>query len=890
MAQAAHHVYLPEDKVPLPPPDAKVSTTACDYCIVGCGYKAYTWPLGKEGGPKAIQNAFKVDFPVGVNSGKWISPNMHNIVHVDGKPHHLVVIPDGDTKVVNIGGNHSIRGGVLAQKCYNPNKPSQDRLLHPMMRVRGTLQAITWDLAFEVMAGISRHVLDRHGTEAWAMKTYSYQYFENTYAISKLAFGAIGTPAYAPHDKPGPGPDTPGLDWAGIDAFSASYEDFGEADVIYFAGVDPWETKSVLFTTWIMGGKNPAKKLIFALPRKTTGVAYGESRGGLFLPVIPGTDVVLHLAIIRVILENGWEDKEFIEKWTSNQWEIDSGFGRGPRNTPVEWFTTWGRYGVGFPEYKKWILGYKYAELQMAEQITGVPTESIRKAAEMLAKPRPDGSRPKASFMLEKGIYWCNNLGNTTSFAAMGLICGAGNRPGRVISRGGGHQRGWMGGASYPRILSPEKFPGRRKKEIDLDRWVVDGHVRFAWVIGTTWLQAMAASQGLIDVFESMTRGNPNHIKGFDPQAAIDALRKRVDSGGMVVVHQDIYPVDPIGTQFADLVLPAATWGEVDLTRCNGERRLRLYSKFYDAPGEAKPDWWIIAGFARKMGFEGFEWKDSNEVFEESARFGRGGVLNYYPLVVKAKQEGKRAHDLLREYGTEGIQTPIRMVGGKLVGTKRLHDPTLVLGPPEGPTTHHKWLTSFDTHTGKAILLRSYWEDFQDFFEAVKPVGDELWVTNGRINELWQTGFDDLRRPYIMQRWPHQFIEIHPEDAKARGIESGDLVAIENDNVLVQTGGYLGVDDNELSFTELQKAGHIKSTTGSFSAVAIITDAVRKGVAWAYFGFTGNPPNAVVPRVPDPVTNRYRFKLGKGRITKIGESPYKRSFTAMSFAPRTIIG
>ncbi|MBI2553483.1 MAG: molybdopterin-dependent oxidoreductase, partial [Candidatus Rokubacteria bacterium] len=638
----------------------------------------------------------------------------------------------------------------------------------------------------------------------------------------------------------------------------------------------------------IMKGANPDKKLIFALPRKTTGAAWGERKGGLFLPVIPGTDVVLHLAIIRLILENGWEDKEFIEQWVSNAWEIDTGMGRGPRNTPVEWFTTWGRYGVAFGDYKGWILGYKYAELKTAEQITGVPADAIRKAAEMLAKPRPDGSRPKASFMLEKGVYWCNNLGNTTSFAALGLICGAGNRPGRVISRAGGHQRGWMGGGGYPRGLSPEKFPGRRKKEIDLDRWVVDGNVRFAWVIGTTWLQAMAASQELMDVFETATRKNPHQIRSFDPKGAIAALKERVDSGGMVVVDQDIYPVDPIGTRFADLVLPAATWGEEDFTRCNGERRLRLYARFYDPPGEAKPDWWIIAGFARKMGFKGFDWKDPNEIFEEAARFGRGGVLNYHPLVVRAKQEGKRAHNLLRAYGTEGIQTPIRLVGGKLEGTKRLHDPTLRLGPPEGPTVHQKWLTAFDTHSGKAILLRSYWEDFQDFYEAVSPRGDELWVTNGRINEMWQSGFDDLRRPYIMQRWPYQFLEIHPEDAKPRGIESGDLAAIENDNVLVQTGGYLGVDDADLSFTELRKAGHIQSTTGSFTAVAIVTAAVRKGVTFAYFGFSGNPANSVVPRVPDPVTNRYRFKLGKGRITKIGESPYKRSFTSMSFAPRHI--
>jgi len=888
MSRQVSHFYLPEDRVPLPPRDARVATTVCDYCIVGCGYKVYTWPLGREGGPKASENALKVNFPAAVNSGKWISPNMHNVVLVDGRPHHVVVMPDGDAKVVNIGGNHSIRGGVLAQKCFNPNKPSQERLLHPMMRVRGTLQPIAWETAFEVMAGVSRYVLDRYGEHAWAMKTYSYQYFENTYAIAKLAFGAIRTPAYAPHDKPGPGPDTPGLDWAGIDAFSASYEDWGAADVIYFAGVDPWETKSVLFTTWIMGGTNPNKRLIFALPRKTSGVAYGEVKGGLFLPVIPGTDAVLQLAIARVILEQGWEDAEFIEQWVSNAWEIDTGMGRGPRNTPSEWFTTWGRYGVGFADYKKWLLGYQFAELSTAQQITGVPAGSIRKAAEMLAKPRPDGSRPKASFMLEKGIYWCNNLGNTTSFAALGLLCGAGNRPGRVISRGGGHQRGWMGPAGYPMGLSPEKFPGRRKKEIDLDRWVVDGHVRFAWVIGTTWLQAMAASQELMDAFARMTRQSPHQIGSFSPKAAVDTLKRRVDAGGLVVVDQDIYPVDPIGTQLADLVLPAATWGEEDFTRCNGERRLRLHSKFYDAPGEARPDWWIVAGFARTMGFEGFDWKDSNEIFEESARHGRGGVLNYYPLVVKARREGKRAHDLLRNYGTEGIQTPIRLVGGTLVGTKRLHDSTLQLGPPEGPTVHPKWLTAFDTHSGKAILLRSYWEDFQDFWEAVKPVGDELWVTNGRINELWQSGFDDFRRPYVMARWPYTFIEIHPEDARPRGIESGDMVAIENDRVLVQTGGYLGVDDGELSFSQLVKAGAIRTTEASFTAVAIVTDAVRRGVTFANFIWPGSPANSVVPRVPDPVTNRYRFKLGKGRITKVGESPYKRAFMAMSFAPRPI--
>ncbi len=67
-----------------------------------------------------------------------------------------------------------------------------------------------------------------------------------------------------------------------------------------------------------------------------------------------------------------------------------------------------------------------------------------------------------------------------------------------------------------------------------------------------------------------------------------------------------------------------------------------------------------------------------------------------------------------------------------------------------------------------------------------------------------------------------------------------------------------------------------------------MTDAVRRGVVFGIFLWPSSPANSVGPRVPDPFTNRYRFKLGKGRITKTGERPFKRSFTSMSFAPRPI--
>ncbi|MEE8448082.1 MAG: arsenate reductase (azurin) large subunit, partial [Thermodesulfobacteriota bacterium] len=689
--------YLPPDKVPLPPPDAKVFTTACDYCIVGCGYKVYRWPLGREGGPKAYENAFGVDFPSDVLHGKWPSTNMHNIVMANGKPHHVIVIPDADIQVVNIMGDHSIRGGAIAQKCYNPGKPTRDRLKQPMIRVHDLLYPVSWDLALDVMAEVSKYVLKKYGAHSWAMRMYSYQYFENTYALTKLVLRYIKTPAYAHHDKPtGTGSDTPGLRDAGIDPFSASYEDWSQADVLFISGTDPYETKTVMFNAWIMKGIAKGMKLIYALPRKTSGVVYGEKYGGLALILYPGTDTILQLALARIILLNGWEDKEWLSKNIANKWEIESGFGQGTRNTPWQWRTTWDKFGTDLEGYKRWILGYKYAELKTASEITGVPANQIERAAEMLTKPI-EGKRPKASFMLEKGNYWSNNYLNTASLAALGLLCGAGNRPGQVISRGGGHQRGMMPGGRYPIEKSPEKYPGRRRKALDLDRWVKGGNVRFAWCVGTTWLQAMGGTTSLIDTFNRMTRLNPNQVKSLDKDHIIEVLKKRADSGGMVLVDQDIYPVDPLGTKYADIVLPAATWGEENFSRANGERRIRLYQKFYDPPGKAKPDWWIAAQFAKKMGFEGFDWKDSNDVFEEAARFGRARRTNYHPLVWLAKRTGKKGHDLLREYGTTGIQGPIRYEDGRLVGTKRLHDETLKLGTPQGPTVHMKWLTKFNS-------------------------------------------------------------------------------------------------------------------------------------------------------------------------------------------------
>ncbi len=895
-AENSQPFYQPEDQVPLPPKNAEVITTCCDYCVMACGFKVYRWPVGApSGGPRKNQNALGLNYPLRPGQGGWVGPNQYTQGKWQGKMHHIAVVGDHKSRVVNVGGGHSIRGGCIAQKVYNPQKPTQDRLQHPMVRINDLLMPVTWDFALDIAAAVSKHVIKMHGESAWAMKYFSYQYFENTYALTKLALKAINSPAVAHHDHPSFVNSVPGWVDIGYDIFSASHEDFALADCILISGTDPFETKTTLWNHWILKGINGNHtKVIMINPRRTAGVAYAEKHGGLHLDILPGSDTAVHMAIERVIVENGWQDTEFINRWVANFWETDSGFGQGTRNTPWQWRTTWGKFQVkGFEDWKEWLLAQEESKVEVAARIAGIDPAKIYRAAEMMAKPKDSGERVKTSICIEKGLYWSNNYLNTASIGTLGAILGCGGRPGQVMTRLGGHQRGGVSGGKYPTWKSPYKAPGRRRHRLDLDRWLEAGHVRFAYVVGTTWIQAMPGSAALEDVFKRLTKFNPHQVRSFDKQTVIDTLKRRVDSGGMVIANQEIYLRDPIGNQYADIVLPAATWGEENFTRANSERRVRLYGKFCDAPGEALPDWKIAALLAQKMGFTGFDWKDSNEVFEETCRFSRGSRKDYNAIRVVARRKGMRAHDFLRGFGTRGLQAPLLLDGDRIIETKRLHDYNRRDIPDTGPeasTIHNKRLLAFKTQTGKLNLVKSPWNLWADFYEFMQPKGDELWVTNGRINELWESGFDDYeRRPYTQQRWPMNFIEIHPVDAKVRGIESGDLVSVESHRVPVQKNFNLGVKSDDMWFSGLMKDGHIELVSGAYSAIAMVTSAIKQGVAFSEFLKPSAPANVITPRVPDPITMNYRYKIASATVTRIGETVFKHSFSQMSFKRRDIV-
>ncbi len=898
----ATNYYIPEDNAPLPPNHAEVLTTACDYCIVACGYKVYRWPVGSgNGGTKAAENAFGVDFPTSPLQD-WVAPAQHNVVMHKNMPHNIVITPDKDTKYVNTNGDSSMRGGLIAQKCYNPKTPTRDRLQSPMVRIYGTLQPVPWDFALDIAAEVGNYVIDKHGRNAYGVKTFSYQYIENTYAITKYALRHVNTANFTFHDTPSDVTSTPGFRDAGFDNFGPSYDDWGSAETLMICGTDPYETKTVLFTQHIMPGIKSGMKVIMLNPRETAGIAYVKKMGGLHIDVDPGTDLLVVGAIARVIMQNGWEDSEWIKQWVNNKWESSSGFGQGTRNTPWQWRTTWGKFQTkGYEDYKKWNLAQDEYDPEYAAKYARIDVKKIYQAAEWLAKPKADGSRPKASIGIEKGFYWSNNTGNTEAISTLATICGAGGRPGQVVGRFGGHQRGGQGGGKLPRAKSPEKVPGRRKRALDTDRYTYSGHTRFAHVIGTTWIQSMCGSQGLQKKFMELVTQNEHQVRSYDKQEIIDTLKARADSGGMVVINQDIYLRDPIGARFADIVFPAATWGEEDFMRANGERRLRLYQQFYDAPGQAKPEWWIISQLAQKMGFDGFDWKNSNDVAEEAARFSRGGRKAFNMVKVAAHREGKTLHQKMREFGTDGIQGPTiyNYETGELFGTKRLHDTTqteadkIRMGQQNGPTGANvsgKKMTHFNSQTGKVNINKHPWSLFSDFHQWLTPKEDELWFSNGRINEIWQSGFDDVeRRPYTTQRWPENWVEINPEDAKKRGIESGDQVMMYSDRVPAFKDTLLGIDGSNFQFSELLKRGHIELSKAAVTAVAIVTPTVKPGVLYANMLDMRQPSNSLTARVVDQISGNYNFKMGVAKIRKLGASKYKEEFRSMSWVPRNIV-
>lgn len=747
------------DRLPIVPKDAKEFNVTCHYCIVGCGYKAYSWPINKQGGPAPAQNKFGVDLgkQQSAETTAWYSPSMYNIVRQNGEDVHIVIKPDKEC-VVN-SGLGSVRGARMAEMSYSRARNTQlQRLTDPMVWRYGQMQPTSWDDALDLVARVTVAVINEQGEDGLFVSAFDHGGagggYENTWGTGKLYFGAMKVKNIRIHNRPAYNSEVHATRDMGVGELNNCYEDAELADTIVAVGTNALETQTNYFLNhWVpnLRGTSADKKkaefgaeatgpgrIIIVDPRRTVTVNACEVEAGkdrvMHLAINSGTDLALFNAWLTHINERGWTDKAFIAASTNG---LDKA------------------------------LAANKTSLEEAARITGLTVDQIRRSAEWIAEPKAGNARRRTMFAYEKGLIWGNdNYRTNGALVNVALATGNIGRPGGGCVRMGGHQEGY----SRP----SDAHVGRPAAYVDKLLIEGKGGVHHIWACDhyKTTLNALKFKQAYkkrTDIVKDAMLAVPYG----DRAAMVNAIVTAIKQGGLFAVDVDIVP-SKIG-QACHVWLPAATAGEANLTSMNGERRMRLTERYMDPPGQAMADCLIAARIANTMErvfrdqgktqqadqFKGFDWKTEEDAFMDGyAKHEKGGEFVTY---------GR-----LRAMGTNGFQEPATgFQDGKIVGTKRLY--------ADG---------KFGGKDGKATFMETQWRGFQaEGKEAEKNKWPYL-INNGRTNIVWQNAYLDQDNEFVMDRFPYPFIQINPQDMAELQVKAGDLVEVYNDNGSTQAVAY----------------------------------------------------------------------------------------------------
>jgi arsenite oxidase large subunit len=696
-------LFLGQNELPVPPSDAKVHTSACQYCNVGCGYKIYTWPVGDT-----PQSVGKPDSTL----GDWVSPTFVTRTQVDGRDSYVAVVPDKDC-IVNRG-DHSPRGGTNALTVYtrrkHPLSDPTERTLFPQVRNRkgGPLRRVSWNRALDRVADAIKGAIDNRGPSSIGLWGADHLSPEMNFATTKLFFApaprGLYNPALGPdagvavraiHNRPKWNSEHPSIEanFGSNSTLLYSYRDFETADTVVISGANSYVTGTVLYNR-MFAQEN--KKVVID-PRRTTSAKNAEDLGGVFLQLKPNTDVVLLNSLMNAILAQGLHDQGFINR------RVDP---------------------ASFAALKATVTQAKYAP-ENTQIVTGVPAAKVRQAAALMGRPK------KTSILFEKGIIWSGtqNEAVMNTYANLALLLGSIGSPGRVFGRQGGHQSAYMYDFDWPH---PQAGDLRRNLWQELQKGTID-----------VLLFAVC---------------NPLRMQQQTTQLREFAARVPF------VVDINMRPSDV--TTIADVVLPAAAWGEYTYTRENLERRLRVNEKFYDTPGEAEAEYLIFARLARRLAarhklVDAKEWDFASweDVFNAMRRTKEGkavGINHITPAQFRA-------------LGTNGIQEPITRKGNTLTGTPRIYADKFAT--PDGRArfvAHDQTWTAADP---LAFLP-----------EPVKPNAQyPFFVTTVRYQTVWQSGYTfRYLKDLAAHSQPFMEFVVHYDDAKAAGLKDGDWAEVSN--------------------------------------------------------------------------------------------------------------
>lgn len=801
-------------RLPIVPADAKEHNVVCHYCIVGCGYKAYTWDARYEGGTAPTANKFGVDLSKqqDADTTAWYPASMYNIVKQGGRDVHIVIKPDKEC-VVN-SGLGSPRGARMAEMSYSRQRNTQlQRLTDPLVWRYGQLQPTSWDDALDLVARVTASIIAAQGEDGLFVSAFDHGGagggYENTWGTGKLYFGAMKIKNIRIHNRPAYNSEVHGSRDMGVGELNNCYEDAELADTIVAVGTNALETQTNYFLNhWVpnLRGSSVDKKkaefgseavdrarIVIVDPRRTVTVNACEAEAGkenvLHLAINSGTDLILFNAWLTYAAEKGWIDKPFIAASTK--------------------------------DFDKALSANKVS-IADAAKITGLSEADIVKAITWIAEPKAGNARRRTMFTYEKGLIWGNdNYRTNQSLVNLALATGNIGRPGGGCVRMGGHQEGY----SRP----SDAHVGRPAAYVDQLLISGKGGVHHIWACDhyKTTLNAMEFKR-TYKKRTDIVKDAMNAVPYGDRKAMVKAIVDAIGKGGLFAVDVDIVPTK-IG-EACHVILPAATSGEMNLTSMNGERRMRLTERYMDPPGNAMPDCLIAARLAnnmervfREMGkadiadkFKGFDWKTEEDAFMDGyAKHEKGGEFVTYAR--------------LRAMGTNGFQEPavsIDKAGGveKIIGTKRLF--------ADG---------KFNSKDGKATFASTQWRGLQAAGKQAEKDKFTFLINNGRANMIWQSAYLDVDNEFVMDRWPYPFIEMNPQDMADLKLKNGDLVEVYNDN-------------------------------GSTQAMVYPTPSAKRKQAFMLFAYpTGVQGNVVSKGVNEFIIPNY--KQTWGNIRKISDAP-----------------
>jgi len=641
-----------------------------------------------------------------------------------GKKGDRVVAVKGDKLNPINKGHLCVKGFYLHKVIY-----AKTRLLYPMIRRNGKFQRVSWDEALDYVASKFNEIRKKYGPDALAFYGSGQAETEETYMANKLFKGCIGTNNMEGNPRLCMASAVGGyLSSHGLDEPAGTYADIEKAEMFFLVGSNTAECHPILFERIVRRkNQNPNVKIVILDPRKTPT----DQIADLHMFPKPGYDLAVLHAMARIIIKEGYADKEFI----ANHVNFKDAQGKD----------------ITFEAYQRFLEPFTP---EYASQVSGVPAEDIVRAARMFGQSRTVMSMWTMGLNQRTRGVWANNLVHN-----LHLITGKIGVPGSdAFSLTG--QPNACGGVREGGGLC-HLLPGHRKVANPKHR----EEVAKVWGVPVSNIQPKPGKH-TIAMFEALNKGE---IKGIyimctNPAQSLPNASKywKGLKEQFVVVAESFYPTAT--TEYADVLLPAAFWSEKEGVYGCTERRSQYMEKVIDPPGEARWDAFILRDLAIRMGF-----KKEFEKYRTAE-----DIWNEYISLTKGRDMDLSGATYRRLKKVRGLVWPVPSEDHP--GTYKRYtngDPIFDALPAEKKRGRRMFF--YGKPDGKAVVWARPAKGPAEPTDKEYPFA----LTTGRVLEHWHTGTMTRTVPELNRAVPKAYVEIHPEDARRLGIADKDPVIVE---------------------------------------------------------------------------------------------------------------